>query len=215
MALSEGSGAGAETGRGRVIRDFPAYARTIASHIARGQRPVCVGVLLSSRWGYFNHVAKICIKPDEWAPGRFEFGYLRGMHVVVVPGDDCEDLQLAQLLVDLMRIGPALLWVFGADGTKISDDEQAFLLPDYAAQLARGKVDDLGAFYRNAKVASAVMAAVQRKDAQRFLTEFERIREKSGDDAALEFHLREERAKLQVREWFSRPYLDRGESAAA
>lgn len=97
------------------MRVYPAYGRTIASHLVRGNHPVAIGVLLSSRWWYFDHVAKICVSPDEWALGRWEFGYLHNQHVVVVAGDGASDVQLGELLIELMLAGPRLVWVRDID----------------------------------------------------------------------------------------------------
>jgi hypothetical protein len=100
-----------------VIREYPAYGRTIAQQLVRGLRPICIGVLLSTRWRYFDHTPKVCIKPEDWANGKYEFGFLRGRHVVAIWGDDCTDRQFGELLLELMRAGPSDLWAFGCDGT--------------------------------------------------------------------------------------------------
>jgi hypothetical protein len=139
---------------------YPAYARQIAMLAARGIRPVAVGVLLSSRWWYFDHVAKVCIKPDEWALRRWEFGYLRGMHVVAVQGDDCDERQLGELLADLMWAGPRVLWVCDLWGHWIARDIEPHLLGRQVAEWVDPK---LGAFVKAAasRYAQAQLAALE------------------------------------------------------
>lgn len=131
---------------------YPAYARQIAMLAARGIRPVAVGVLLSSRWWYFDHVAKVCIKPDEWALRRWEFGYLRGQHVVAVHGDDCDERQLGELLAELMWAGPRLLWACDLAGNWILRD-----LTPY--QIGRQVLE-----WVDAKLAAFVKSAAARYD---------------------------------------------------
>lgn len=102
-------------------KDYPIYGRSIAAHLARGEKPTSVGVLLSSRWWEsFEHVCRMCIKPEDWAPRRYELGFLHGMHVVLVAGD-CERRALGELALELMEIRPALLWVFEVDGRALVD----------------------------------------------------------------------------------------------
>ncbi len=98
------------------MRTYPAYARTIAKHLVRGNHPVAIGVLLSSHWWYCESVAKVCIRPDEWELGRWEFGYLKNEHVVAVWGEDVEPQQFGELLIELMLAGPRLIWACGCDG---------------------------------------------------------------------------------------------------
>jgi hypothetical protein len=122
------------------MREYPAYGRTIASHIVRGQKPVALAVLLSSRWDYYNHVPKVCIKPEEWRIGRFEFGFLRGLHAVAIVGDESSNLQLAELVLELMRVGPALLWIYDAVGGKVYDGDFASDVARWAFQIVdRGR----------------------------------------------------------------------------
>lgn len=100
-------------------KDYPVYGRTIATHIVRGEKPMAVGVLLSARWwSSFDHVARVCIKPEDWAPGRYEFGYLQGLHVVAVAGD-CDEKPFGELVLDLMLARPSLLWAFDITGREL------------------------------------------------------------------------------------------------
>lgn len=113
------------------MRDYPAYGRTIATHIVRGQKPICVAVMLSNGWWHhFNHAPKVCIKADEWALGRWEFGYLRGLHVVAIYGD-CAAQQFGELLVDLMSAGPSRIWAYDLHGTSLTPGDP-FLIDQQA-----------------------------------------------------------------------------------
>lgn len=180
------------------MREYPAYGRTIAAHIVRGQKPICVAVLLSSRWSYFNHVPKVCIRPDEWAPGRYEFGYLRGLHLVVVPGDECSNEQLGELVVDLMTAGPRLLWSFDAAGRKLHDDEWPASLTMWAWELNR-KLD-----WRVVRAGpEQAMWRSWKRAGDQWLAEYERIEKMSGLEAAIKFHLDTEAGRQRVRELFS------------
>jgi hypothetical protein len=108
------------------MREYPAYGRTIASHIVRGQKPLALAVLLSARWDYFDHVPKVCLKPDEWRLGRYEFGFVRALHAVAVFGDEATEAQAAELLVELMRVGPgAPLGVRSRLGQTLHEFERA------------------------------------------------------------------------------------------
>jgi hypothetical protein len=184
------------------MRDYPAYARTLAAHIRRGQKPIAVGVMLSSSWAYFDHVPKICIRPDEWRLGKYEFSYLAGTHVVAVPGLDCESPQLGELLLELMRVGPSLLWVFNIHGSKVYDDD--FPVENWAFKLGNGRFD-----YRAAKVAADVMRAAQSRAARRWITEHERKRHRSEEEAmqfSLDSEMSAEAIKERVRTMFSSPW---------
>lgn len=122
------------------MKVYPPYGRSIAALIARGVKPACVGVLLSERWPYYQNVARVCIKPDEWAPGRWEFGFLRNMHVVAILGEEAEGWQFGGLLVDLMRASPALLWICDITGRWIYKDDDWGTVHEYATHtLADGK----------------------------------------------------------------------------
>lgn len=102
------------------MRVYPAYGREIGRLAARGLRPVAVGALMSSRWWYLEHVARVCLKPDEWALRRWEFGYLHKQHVVAVQGDDCDARVLGELVIDLMWAGPRELWIADLTGAWIA-----------------------------------------------------------------------------------------------
>jgi hypothetical protein len=183
-----------------LIRNYPAYGRTIAAHLARGLKPICIGVLLSSRWGYFNHVPKVCIKPDEWAFGRLEFGFLHGMHVVAVPGDDCEPRQLAELILDLMRAGPRLLWAYNADGSKLYDGDWPSDLWNWVFELSGRKYA-----YAELKAAARVMEDAQARALAAWMREYQAIDERAGVEKAVQFHIDTEAIKDRVRLLFSKP----------
>jgi hypothetical protein len=192
-----------------LMREYPAYGRTIAAHIVRGMKPICVGVLLSSTWWYFDQAPKVCIRPDEWRRGRYEFGFLRGMHVVAVSGLDCTATMLGEMLLELMMAGPSLLWIWNADGSKIYDEEWADSLAHYVHQLTGGRVS-----YQVAKHAAGVMAAAQADASRRWTAEYERIMARSAEDA-LRFYDRSEQAKGRVRELFASPERETSDAPAA
>jgi hypothetical protein len=193
------------------MREYPAYGRTIASHVVRGQKPIAIAVLLSARWGYFDNAPKICIHPDEWAPGRYEFGFLGGLHAVVVPGDGVQDAQLGELLVDLMRAGPALLWAFNADGSKLYDGEDPNALTHWACELM-GRLD----LYKQIRDgAERTMVNAQRRAIARWVAEAERIQASSGIEGWMQFYQRTEGSKDHVRALFASSREAPGEARAA
>lgn len=199
----------------RRLRDYPAYARTIAALIVRGQKPMAVGVLLSARWHYFNHVPKVCIQPEEWGVGVFEFGYLRDQHVVAVPGDDCTELQLAELVLELMRAGPRLLWVYNVDGSKVYDGDDAWVIAEWVRELALKVAAKDRITLPVIRAAQAIMAAAQLRAAERWNVESTRIAEKGGDEAFTKFYTAGESVKDRVRSLFSSPWQDSGDARAA
>jgi hypothetical protein len=185
------------------MREYPAYGRTIASHIVRGQKPLAVAVLLSKYWNYFDHVPKVCIKPDEWSLGRYEFGFLHGIHAVVVPGDEATSLQLAELVVDIMRVGPTLVWAYEVDGRALYDGDA----PDDVAHWAMKMVSEAGASeklpWSSVRVATRVMEAAQARSAALWQREYERVVQRGDPDATTRFMLREFEMKDQVRKLFA------------
>ena len=174
------------------MRVYPAYGRTIARYLVRGIRPAALGVLLSTRWWYFDRAAKACVSPDEWALGRWEFGFLQNEHVVAVWGDGCEPGQFGELLLELMLAGPRLLWAVGVDGAWLYKDSAPDALVGYAdLELTKGahhamalrardvyedaQLRDLDLFTREARRAQelgrgAVPFAAQRKAALEMAT---------------------------------------------
>lgn len=141
------------------MRVYPAYGREIGRLAARGIRPVAVGVLMSSRWWYMEHVARVCLKPDEWALRRWEFGYLHRQHVVAVQGDDCDPRVLGELLIDLMWAGPRQLWVCDLAGE--------WLVRDLAPQLLRMQVREwIGEAKLDAFLDQATARYAQAQDAE-------------------------------------------------
>lgn len=122
------------------MRAYPAYGVTIAKLLARGLKPAAIGVLLSDRWSYFQTVPRVCIRADEWARGRWEFGFLRNEHAVAILGDGAENVQFAELLVDLMAAGPRLIWACMAGGEWLikGDDADPVQVQSYAIESLRG-----------------------------------------------------------------------------
>lgn len=122
-------------------RVYPAYARKIAEYIQRGQPPIAVGVLMGRDWGGYTNVPRACVKPDEWALGRFEFGWLVDQHAVAIVGDGVYDPHFAELLVEMMLAGPRLLWVVTVEGQWLSrgdDVLQADRILDLVRAMAKG-----------------------------------------------------------------------------
>jgi len=198
------------------MRVYPAYGRTIATHIYRGEKPICVAVMLSTRWGYFDHVPKICIRPDEWAPGRYQFGYLAGLHPVAVPGDGASDRQLAELLVEIMVAGPARLWAFNADGSKLYDGMWSSDISWWARELIvkAGEAERLpwGAI----KAAEQVMARAQERAARQWCAEFKRVQQRGDVEAAARWaQATEYGIPDRVRALFASPWQAPGDARAA
>ncbi len=119
------------------MKVYPAFARTIARHLVRSLHPAGIAVLLSARWWYFDRAAKVCIKPDEWAPGRWEFGYLKNQHVVAVQGDEATPQAFGELLIELMLAGPRLIWACTVDGTWLYKETDPGGLAGYADDLTK------------------------------------------------------------------------------
>jgi hypothetical protein len=121
------------------MRIYPAYARTVAQHLVRGNRPACIGVLLSARWFFFDRAAKLCLRPEEWALGRWEFGYLKNEHVVALWGEEAQSAQFGELLLELMLAGPRLLWAASIDGTWLYRETAPDALVRYADEQLTGR----------------------------------------------------------------------------
>lgn len=168
------------------MREYPAYGRTIAAHLARGEKPLAVGVVLSNRWwSLLDHVPKVCIRTDDWEPGRYEFGYLHDMHVVAYFGD-CEEQQFGELLIEIMLVAPSLLWAFEISGAPLSADVPGseLTMAEWAGSLTKR------AYHRDPQLKTARSRYAQglQNAARRELEEFERIRGRSGDEAAVRWH---------------------------
>jgi hypothetical protein len=188
-------------------REYPAYGRSIAKTVNRGLRPIACAVLLSSRWYYFDHVPKVCIRPDEWRRSKFEFRYLAGLHLVAIPGDDCTEHQLGELLVDLMMVGPTAIWAYNVDGSKLSEEDWPSSIAHWVRDLRGAEIFEL------AKNAAARMQAAQRRALEQYTIEHERIAKRSEDDA-LRFMLQEYEVKDRIRALFAAPARAPGARAA-
>ena len=189
------------------MRTYPAYARTIARHLVRGNHPACIGVLLGARWWFFDRAAKVCIRPDEWALGRWEFGYLKGQHVVAVWGEEVEPTQFGELLIELMAAGPRLIWVVAADGTWIYKDSFAWTLIDYADRdLTKGAHHDL------ALRAGQCYEAAQMRELDLIAREAERATQRGRD--AVAFVRQRNEAERMAELLFSDPLATADERAA-
>lgn len=150
------------------MRTYPAYARTISRLLVRGKHPACIAVLLSARWWHFDRAVKVCIRPEEWEFGRWEFGYLKGEHVVAVFGDEAELVQFGELLLELMLAGPREIWACNADGSWIYRDSLADTLAAYADECTGRKRSEL------AKLARERYEAAQARENDLILREAER-----------------------------------------
>jgi hypothetical protein len=198
-----------------MMREYPAYGRTIASHIVRGQKPLALAVLLSARWDYFDHVPKVCLKPDEWRLGRYELGFVRALHAVAVFGDEATEAQAAELLVELMRVGPALLWAFDLASGTLHEFERAADVGRWTLRLAAAS----GALERLPReqiaTAQAVMHEAQRRAAALWYAESERISARGDLEALAAFGRREYELQDRVRELFSAPWRKPSDARAA
>ena len=194
------------------MRAYPAYGRTIAAHIVRGLKPVCIGVMLSDGyWDRYNHVAKVCIRADEWALDRWEFGYLHGLHVTAIYGQ-CAAQQFGELLVERMRARPARIWAYDLEGKLLTPgdpDEQS--LGIWVHELKAMRVSDA-----RLKLARAAYGASREAADARFFDEALKIAERSGGGDAVARHVaRRDETLERVRKLFSAPYQDVGEPATA
>lgn len=195
------------------LREYPAYGRTIAQQIVLGRRPIAIGVLLSSRWGYFDHAPKVCIKPDEWASGRYEFGYLRGAHVVALWGDDCSERQFGELLLELMRAGPSDLWAYGVDGRKLHDNERdaqaiAFWVWELFGREGSPRDPSIHLARLNFESSAAAMARAE-------LRELEAVQARKTGDDLVNWYVAQQSIADRVRALFSKPFVEDREPAAA
>ena len=184
------------------MRQYPAYGRAIAGQIVRGIKPIAVAVLLSSRWNYLNHAPKVGLRPDEWARGRYEFGFLRGMRVVLVLGDGAEPLHIAELVLELMRAAPIYLWAYDVAGTKLYDGEYASDLTWWVRELAvqAGCGDKLP--WAEIRSAVRVMEEAQARDARAFVTKSEAIKQRDGEEEWFKWALAVHEIPGQVRAMF-------------
>lgn len=196
------------------MREYPAYARAIASLMMRGLKPMAVAVMLSDRfWNYYNHVPKVCIRSEEWEIGRWEFGYLRGRHVVALFGD-CTERQFGELLIEIQRIGPSNIWAYDLPGNKLfGEDGDSNGLAFWVWELLGRKIpfkDPLITVARE-RYQAAVMRAAQDE-----LDTFELLQKRSGLEAAVMWHAENfGRAPDRVRKLFAAPFQESGESVAA
>lgn len=199
------------------MRTFPPYARTIARYAARGVRPVAVGVMLSERWFYFENVARVCIKPADWKPGRWEFDYLRNQHVVAIWGDGAETWQVGELLVELMAVGPRLLWLCDTAGRWIYKGDEPSVLYEYATHTIRGEVPY--AQWPGPRMADHRPALEAYRAGQRRAIDEEgrisgRAAERSGDEGLVKVYNAMQAELARVERLFSDPLAEPDERAA-
>lgn len=189
-------------------RLYPTYARTIAAHIVRGNKPVAVGVMLSDGfWNRFNHAPKVCIRAEDWeGRGRYEFGYLAGMVAVAIWGEAPKQ-KFGELLLDLMEAQVGLLWAVDLEG-KLLWDEHAD--PWWPVELA-----GLGMLSTPARLARETYEKARQRVAMRLDLMFDVIAKRSGNEAAARWLGSELENVERARELFSRPFVDHGEPVAA
>lgn len=194
------------------MREYPAYGRTIAAHLARGEKPLAIGVVLSNRWWHLlNHIPKVCIRSDDWEPLRYELGYLQGMHVVAFRGD-CEERHFGELLLELMVARPRMLWAYDMTGQALSDDDPPYVqgMATWACHMAGRKVQD-----PLFKLARDSYDEGARQAVQREFDEYERIRARSGDEAAVRWSAERMGWPDLVRQRFAAPLQATGEPQPA
>lgn len=157
-----------------TTRIYPAYGRQIAYRIRRGQHPLAVGVMLSSFWSDFLDVPRLCLRPEDWALGRYEFSYLRGERVVLIVGHDDDTHAgggrlVGELLCELMLARPSLVWVAHQAGGWI---EQSGTPPALEALAVEMRVPRELASVARTVYAESFLAASQR-DADRAIAALE------------------------------------------
>lgn len=196
-----------------MIREYPAYGRTIAAHLARGEKPLAIAVVLSNRWWHLlDHVPRVCVRSDDWEAGRYEWSYLRGMHVVAFAGD-CNGQPFGELLLDLMDVGPSMLWAFDLTGQALSvhNPADAHALAPWVADLAGLERRDARVERARWRYADAIADAARCE-----VAENERIAERSGVEAAARWAAERMGWPDLVRERFAGPLrAAAGETLAA
>lgn len=147
------------------------------------------------------------MKPEEWEFGRWEFGYLKGEHVVAVWGDDCSPAQFGELLIELMLAGPRLVWACTAGGEWLYAESFPGGLVDYADR-------DLtkGTHHATALRAGECYEAAQFRELDHLGREAQRAQELGRPGVA--FAARRSRELEMVRLLFSDPYATVDERAA-
>jgi hypothetical protein len=68
------------------MKIYPAYAKTLARYIVQGRAPRLAAVVVCADWTVADDLPQVCINPRDWAPDAYEFGYLRGLDVVLILG---------------------------------------------------------------------------------------------------------------------------------
>lgn len=212
------------------MRAYPAYGRTIAALAARGVKPAAVGVLLSDYWNYFQAAPRCCIRADEWATGRWEFGFLRNQHVVAIFGDGASNQQFAELLVEIMAAGPRLIWACAAGGEWLFKGNEADPLQvhSYAVESLRGPPSSwrdgklirnwendgwTGPTFHSALGARSAYMAGQQRAVQHDLRVMERIVGKGGD--LVKWHDEQGAQLAFVEKMFADPYALPEDAVAA
>lgn len=186
------------------MKIYPAYGRTIARLVNRGLRPVALGVLFSKWWSYFDEVPRVCLRPDEWEAGKWEFGYLRNQHVVAIWGEDVTPLQFAELVLDLMRAGPRLLWTCDHSGQWQCKEDDPFTVGSWLLAFSR--------HYQLTETINAPAVHAARgyfdhaagRAADQDLKVMERITAKGGD--LISWYNAQQDLRARAERMFSQPY---------
>lgn len=146
-------------------RKLPAYARGLMQCRARGVLPSAIAVYLGSDWDALGDVPRVCISPAEWRAGGYDLRACRDLHVMAIAGSGARDHQLGELICDLMRAQPALLWVGRSSDRWLSTDGSPVALYWLARDLAPTQPRQRVAAARRA-YAVALARALARERAQ-------------------------------------------------
>jgi len=65
---------------------MPAYAKALLDRRRAGDHPLTVNVVLGNAWWAVKE-PKICVKPEDYAPGVFDWRVVAGLRVVVFDED--------------------------------------------------------------------------------------------------------------------------------
>jgi hypothetical protein len=65
---------------------LPAYGKRLLEERRAGNHPLEVTLVYGDKWWDFEQ-PKLCIKPDEFEPGKYDFSVCAGIHVIVIDND--------------------------------------------------------------------------------------------------------------------------------
>lgn len=64
-------------------KKLPAYGKALLAQRRGGNHPLTVTLVYGDDWSA-GREPRVCLKPEDYAPGRFDFGVLAGTKVVVL-----------------------------------------------------------------------------------------------------------------------------------